>query len=63
MSKRPTVTPVEQVSPDAHVRHFDELDESAQSFLADGGEAGTVPEDLDDGDVVVFTDYYRVRVS
>lgn len=48
---------------DARVRHFDELDEATQTFVARvaAGEApvGDAP-DLRAGDVVVFTDYFSV---
>ena len=49
---------------DARVRHFDELDEDAQaavSELAGRPQTGQEPTDLDDGDVVKFTDYYQIR--
>ena len=50
--------------PGARVRHFDELSEETQNAVFEAaGRPRTVPEadDLDDGDVVKFTDYYRVR--
>jgi hypothetical protein len=49
----------------ARVRHVDELDDSAQEYLFDVAE-GASPRDpttlpgLNEGDVVVFTDYYHV---
>ncbi|MFB6122429.1 MAG: hypothetical protein ABEJ78_03100 [Haloferacaceae archaeon] len=52
------------VSTDARVRHFDELDDDSQQYLAavENGETPTVvPAGLTSGDVVVFTDYYRVH--
>ena len=59
---------VTDVPSDARVRHFDELDEETQTFVARfaagwvdavdpfTGDAG----DLVAGDVVVFTDYFSV---
>jgi len=50
----------------ARVRHFDELDDSAQEYLFTVAE-GASPRDpsnlsgLTEGDVVVFTDYYHVK--
>jgi len=52
------------VPPDARVRHYDELDEETKVAVSElAGEPQTAPEtgDLDDGDVVKFTDYYEVR--
>jgi hypothetical protein len=52
------------IQPGARVRHFDELDEDAQNLVSDlAGRPQTVPEaaDLEDGDVVIYTDYYQVR--
>ncbi|WP_435099409.1 hypothetical protein [Halorubrum sp. N11] len=52
------------IPPDARVRHYDELGEDAQIVVRElAGRPRTAPEadDLDDGDVVKFTDYYRVR--
>ncbi|WP_418280777.1 hypothetical protein [Halorubrum sp. DTA98] len=52
------------IPPDARVRHYDELTDDAQDAVFEGaGRPQTVPEpgDLDDGDVVKFTDYYVVR--
>ena len=53
-----------RVPPDARVRHYDELDDEEQGVvreLAGGPWTAPEPGDLDDGDVVKFTDYYRVR--
>ncbi|EMA66921.1 hypothetical protein C461_09192 [Halorubrum aidingense JCM 13560] len=53
-----------RVPTDARVRHYDELDEDTQvAVLELAGRPRTAPEtgDLDDGDVVKFTDYYEVR--
>jgi hypothetical protein len=50
----------------ARVRHFDELDDAAQEYLAHAVE-GASPRDpttlsgLSEGDVVVYTDYYRIQ--
>jgi hypothetical protein len=52
------------VSNDARVRHFDELDDVAQQYLAavaTGTTPTEQPADLTSGDVVVYTDYYRVH--
>ncbi len=52
------------VPADARVRHYDELDEETQVAVSElAGRPRTAPEagDLDDGDVVKFTDYYEVR--
>jgi hypothetical protein len=55
----------ETVPETARVRHFDELDDSAQQYLCNVA-AGAPPRDpsnlsgLNEGDVVVFTDYYHV---
>lgn len=53
-----------RVPPDARVRHYDELGEATQAAVAElAGQPRTAPEsvDLEDGDVVKFTDYYRIR--
>ena len=52
-----------QVPPGARVRDFDELDDRTQDFFLSTATDGTVPPGfgLSQGDVVVFTDYYRVR--
>ena len=53
-----------RIPPDATVRHYDELDDETQVAVTElAGRPRTAPEtgDLDDGDVVKFTDYYRVR--
>jgi hypothetical protein len=53
-----------RVPVDARVRHYDELDEDTQVAIRElAGRPRTAPEtgDLDDGDVVKFTDYYEVR--
>ena len=52
------------VPTDARVRHFDELDDVAQQYLvavANGTTPTERPTDLSSGDVVVFTEYYRVN--
>ena len=52
------------VPPDARVKHVDELsDEAREAVYELAGRPRTVSEreDLDDGDVVKFTDYYVVR--
>jgi len=53
-----------RIPPEARVRHYDELGENAQILVSElAGRPRTAPEtgDLDDGDVVKFTDYYQVR--
>ena len=53
-----------RIPSDARVRHYDELDDDEQSVVRElAGAPWTAPEvgDLDDGDVVKFTDYYRIR--
>ena len=53
-----------RVPSDARVRHYDELDDEEQGVVRElAGEPWTAPEtgDLDDGDVVKFTDYYLIR--
>lgn len=53
-----------RISTDARVRHYDELDEETQVAVRElAGLPRTAPEtgDLDDGDVVKFTEYYEVR--
>ncbi len=52
------------IPPDTRVRHYDELSEEAQVLVRElAGRPETAPEtgELDDGDVVKFTDYYQVR--
>ena len=53
-----------RIPADARVRHYDELDDEEQGVVRElAGEPWTAPEtgDLDDGDVVKFTDYYLIR--
>jgi len=60
------VNRTDSVPESARVRHFDELDDAAQEYLAHVAE-GASPRDptnlsgLDEGDVVVFTDYYHIK--
>ncbi|MES3161394.1 MAG: hypothetical protein PPP55_07455 [Halorubrum sp.] len=52
------------VPSDARVRDYDELSDDAQSTVVElAGGPWTAPEpgELDDGDVVRFTEYYLVR--
>ena len=54
----------DRVPPDADVVDYDELSEREQAVvreLAGGPWTAPEPEQLDDGDVVRFTEYYRVR--
>ena len=60
------VTRTETVPENARVRHFDELDDTDQEFLVDatsgdGSRPSAARSGLSAGDVVVFTDYYRVQ--
>ena len=53
-----------RIPADAEVRHYDELAEETQVAITElAGGPWTAPEtgDLDDGDVVKFTEYYEVR--
>jgi hypothetical protein len=60
------VNRTETVPESARVRDFDELDDAAQEYLAHAVE-GASPRDpttlsgLSEGDVVVYTDYYRIQ--
>ncbi|WP_435068869.1 hypothetical protein [Haloplanus sp. C73] len=60
------VNRAEAVPKSGRVRHFDELDERAQDYLVHVAE-GASPRDptnlsgLREGDVVVFTEYYRIE--
>jgi len=67
MSRYPTVTEADpdRVPADARVRHYDELDEGTQTYLESvarghATDGGNPDPSLSPGDVVVFTDYYRV---
>jgi len=60
------VNRTDTVPESARVRHFDELDDSAQEYLVHVEEGvsprnPTNPSGLNEGDVVVFTDYYHVQ--
>ncbi len=49
---------------DARVRHYDELGDDAQAAVVEVAGApwtASEPDDLNDGDVVKYTDYYLVR--
>ncbi|WP_226929130.1 MULTISPECIES: hypothetical protein [Halorubrum] len=53
-----------RVPADTTVRHFDELADETQAVVAELADGPwTVPEttDLDDGDVVKYTEYFEVR--
>jgi len=60
-----TVATVDEVPGDTRVRHFDELSHREQRRFLRLVEEGSVPREgdgaLSPGDVVVFTEYYRVR--
>lgn len=59
-----TLAQTDVVQPGATVRHFDQLSEDAQDYVAtwvrDRTVPGVAPEDLHSCDVVVFTEYLRV---
>jgi hypothetical protein len=60
------VNRTEAVPENARVRDFDELDDAAQGYLLHVVEGASPRDpsnlsDLEEGDVIVFTDYYRVR--
>lgn len=57
-----TVRRIETVGGDEVIRHVDELsDQELTAFLA-GVDGGTVSAgSLTDGDVIVFTDYFRIE--
>lgn len=59
-----TLSQTDDVHPGATVRHFDQLSEEAQDYVAtwvrDRTTPGVAPEDLRTCDVVVFTEYLRV---
>ncbi|GAB3326956.1 MULTISPECIES: hypothetical protein [Haloplanus] len=60
------VNRTDTVPESARVRHFDELDDSAQQYLVHVAEGvssrdPTNLSELNEGDVVVFTDYYHVQ--
>jgi hypothetical protein len=60
------VHPTDTVPENARVHHFDELEDSAQEYLAHVAEGRspqkpTALSELQEGDVVVFTDYYHVQ--
>nr|WP_238717344.1 hypothetical protein [Natronorubrum halophilum] len=56
---------VESVTAETSVRHVDQLDaETLESFyttLEDDLPGPGADPDLEDGEVIVFTDYYRVK--
>lgn len=66
-----TIEPTDCVPDDATVRHFDELTPAAQEqfpALAAGVPSPALfgdrtPTGLEDGDVVVYTGYYRISVT
>ena len=61
--RRIVPTHPEEIQEGAHVLDYDELDGPVQQkFLsAISGERSCGIDELDSGDIVVFTDYYRVR--
>lgn len=66
MARKMIVEEVDAVSGDAHVCHYDELDEEAKQRFPSAVGSGEVPveeelEDLRDCDLVKFTSYYAVE--
>ncbi|MFB6122019.1 MAG: hypothetical protein ABEJ78_00985 [Haloferacaceae archaeon] len=63
------LTQVDDVAADETLHHYDELPETTKHEFPTlvgsdaGGDASTVAAALDDGDVVKFTDYYRVETG
>ncbi|KTG28447.1 hypothetical protein [Haloferax profundi] len=62
----PVVVPVTDVPAGVRVHHFDELSEQTQHALATVSHSGRLDIDptatrLSRGDVVVFTEYFRVQ--
>lgn len=65
-AERSGLVPIDpgRVSDETRVVHVDQLGDRAQERLdaaASGAAPPEPPESLSAGDVVVFTDYYRVR--
>jgi len=57
-----TIRRAEEIRGSDTVRHVDELSEAELSALlagTDGGVSGTAP--LEPGEIIVFTDYFRVQ--
>ncbi|MGQ3411213.1 hypothetical protein ACT4ML_02995 [Natrinema sp. LN54] len=56
---------VDSVATDATVRHVDQLDSetlgAVYRAVSDGRPVTTAETDLEPGEVIVFTDYYRVE--
>ncbi len=53
-----------RIPPETRIHHYDELGDETQAVVAElAGRPRTAPQssDLDDGDVVKFTEYYLVR--
>lgn len=67
VDRLPALRRVESVPADATVRHVDQLEEAALTWFLETLEAGPTPTagpiGLEDGDVVVFTDCYRINRS
>ena len=57
--------PVESVAPDATVRHIDQLDsdtlEAVYAAVSTDRSLSAAGTGLEPGDVIVFTDYFRVE--
>ncbi|XVH32188.1 hypothetical protein ACNS7O_03120 [Haloferacaceae archaeon DSL9] len=63
-----SIEPVETLSAETSVRHYDELDERTQASLwrlvsEPADEVTTADIRLDPGDVVVFTEYFEIRLT
>ncbi|WP_160047299.1 hypothetical protein [Natrialba sp. INN-245] len=65
--RAPTLRRVETIESGATVRHVDQLETAALEEVREilAGERSTVPQAsaLEEGEVIVFTDYYRVERS
>lgn len=66
--RRLTVRPVDRVHAADSVRHIDQLSEPARQRFYECVDANSAPvtleaTDLEPGEVIVYTDYYRVDVA
>ena len=63
------LVPVDDVAPHERLRHYDELPEAAKDAFPSllgcdpGTDVDAVAAAVDDGDVVVFIDYFRVETG
>ncbi len=69
VDRSPTLRRVESVPADATVRHVDQLEESALTWFLETLESGVhasasvEAHGFEDGDVIVFTAWYRIDLS